>query len=63
MGQARPSPRVLRGTAHRRVARTALSLLVKGKIERSSKVVHVKAQSFRRIRLGEELPVQTRDFY
>ncbi|MGI5864370.1 MAG: error-prone DNA polymerase [Myxococcales bacterium] len=48
---------------YRRVARTALFLLVKGRIERSGKVVHVKAQSFEELRLGEELPVHTRDFH
>jgi error-prone DNA polymerase len=48
---------------YRRVARTALFVLVKGKVERSGKVVHVKVQSFEELTLGEELPVHSRDFH
>ncbi len=45
------------------VARGALFVVVDGQVERSGQVVNVKAERFRELRLGEELPVSTRDFH
>jgi error-prone DNA polymerase len=48
---------------YRRVARQALFVLVKGRLEKSGQVVNVKAERFEEIGLGEDLPVATRDFH
>ncbi len=48
---------------YRRVARSALFVLVSGVVERTGQVVNVKAESFREIGLGDALPVATRDFH
>jgi error-prone DNA polymerase len=48
---------------YRKVARAALFVLVRGKIERSGKVVNVKAEHLEELQLGQELPVATRDFH
>jgi error-prone DNA polymerase len=48
---------------YRRVARSALFVLVSGVVERTGQVVNVKAKSFRELGLGDVLPVETRDIH
>ena len=48
---------------HRKVARTALFVLVRGVIERTGQVVNVKAERFEELGLGDSLTVATRDFH